>query len=254
MKDNLTLIEREASERFFFNEITSFQGFMKEITAVYESVCGEHGKQTFFEKVIPLLQELYSTNIRKMGLKALEIIDKGSSKKPSEIDKYFDGILLQKIREKNRILSFSEIEKTINSTILAEQNVFQKRFSCDYGIIGVVVIGSYANGNPNPESDLDLLYVMHKKNKCFVEDLHKIKYINNFNPQEDFKFESHFQSKLEKKLKKTIDFGVVLELDKKENFDIINKDSNNKPRNYKIISPYKWVHKTIEEYINSSGK
>ena len=93
-------LEQKLLRRLNKGKISSASQFQHEVLKVFEAICGSHGRKEFEESVIPGLIDLYGNDFKSAGFKALEIIDEGASKKPTEIGDYF-RMSVQKVERPN---------------------------------------------------------------------------------------------------------------------------------------------------------
>jgi len=246
-----TKTEEKAGERFSNGDINSEAEFGKVILEVYDDVLGVYGKNIFTSQVMPRLLRLYGNNFRKMGERALDLIDEGGSRKGSEIDKYFSSVLVKELESKGKMVSMFDLGMIINDTILECEEEFQLKYSSPYNVIGAVIYGSFVQGNQQPNSDLDILYLVRWKNPDGISNLDRLDYVDDFDPKEDFDFCEHFENKIRKRLKIKIDNfngSVVLE-DKDKLLDLLYGSSNIIGGRYQVASPFNWIHEKVAEYI-----
>ncbi len=158
-----TDLEYQAESAFMWMEARTEDDLNRIISEVFLEICGDYGRQEFFEIALPAVKQIYGTNYRKAGLRLLEIIDEGATKKPAEVGGYFKTAVSREeieYSQKPKEEIIQDIINKINAVIL------QKRTENgleDKGIVAVIIHGSFAKMNFSLRSDLDIVYVFESE-------------------------------------------------------------------------------------------
>jgi predicted nucleotidyltransferase len=238
-------IEDSAEEFFLSKPRFTEQETDEYIKKVFAEVCGDHGRQEFFEITVPLIKRIYGNNFSKVGMRLLDIIDEGASLRPDKVGNFFrNPVSTEELefskRPKEEIVG--EITDAIEKLILEKSKEFGKNYE---GVIAVVIYGSYANNNFSLGSDLDVVYITKSKEEgVFLKK--EERYV-------------HYLEDFSKGMKKAVkpetghDFVIFSIDDEKEFKENLGKDAN-LSTNFIVISPFPETKKKVEETIKSVNK
>lgn len=232
-------IENEADDDFGGMKVDSVEELEKRIEIIFSEICGENGKKEFFQYVFPAIMQIYKDNYRKAGLRFLEIIDKGADKRPSEIGEYFKTYISEtelEYSKKDKAEIVEELKNTIEALILEEQ----KKYGGEYrGVVAVLIYGSYAKGNFNLNSDIDLRYFTKNEKGEYIEDEERYSH-----------YGEEFQEKLEGIIKPPMDPDAESEgIPIKKIKEKLSDDIELFRGGYVIVSPHSEIKKEIENTL-----
>lgn len=145
------------------------------VDEVYRDICGAVGIDTFKSCVMPQVYKFFRDSCRKAIATAIGVVFIASSKRPKEIDGFLRGYTLP-MEFYDEEVKKKKLEEVIGKfkTILA---------MCPK-IRGVVIFGSYAQGNFHSQSDIDLVLL----------------------PREEGEVEHLFYSFLQREFSQSVDF------------------------------------------------
>lgn len=174
--------EDEARDLFKEMDVGSEAELEQEIRKVFSEVCGEHGREEFFQYTFSAIKKVYGTNYRKAGRRLLDIIDRGAERKPEEIGQFFKNAVAKTeldFSQKNKDEILADMVQKINNLILEKKRVYGDGYK---GVIGAIIVGSYAKKNFTRNSDLDIIYLTESKeeSKYFPEREQYVTYDEDF--------------------------------------------------------------------------
>ncbi len=151
-------IEDWAELQFTENLVQTEGELTSLVKEVFESTCGNFGKEVFLKEVLPKILRIYDRNYRKAGLRLLKIINEAGYYREKYINVYFRSVVsraeIQFIEQREEIRDI--IIESIKEIILNKEIEMGER--C--GVIGVLIFGSFAEGGFNLMSDLDVRYAI----------------------------------------------------------------------------------------------
>jgi len=224
--------EQRAEELFSSQKINTSADFEREVLAVFNEVCGNIGQSEFVEYVLPRLSQVYGSNYRKAGARALELIDKGADLPASKIADYFKNALsIELSKAKKQPLTLSKIETTLNALLRELETESKREYHDSYNVCGAIAYGSFVKGEAHPESDLDVILLTRNGKEDLCED---------------------FQRKAEAKLRLQLDvFDVPVRYDDRE--ELTREVFGDTPvqGNYRVISPFRNIRDTVNSILES---
>lgn len=238
-------VEENADKAFGSMRVKTEQDLDKIIAKVFEEICGDYGKEEFFGVVVPALKRIYGTNYRSAGLRLLEIINDGASRKREEIRQYFNTVVSQEeldYAEKPKEETLESISKTINGLILEKKKKYGEKYK---GIVAAVIYGSFAKKNFSTRSDLDVLYVAESDEEGeYIEDDEKwVHYAEDFDISLGRKIEPRID-----------DFYGVVSLNNQPQFEELAGKHSLLGGEYIIVSPYPEIKEKIASFLKGKSK
>lgn len=236
-------IEEDATRSFADAKIDSEEDFVFEIARVFHRICGEHGRSEFFSVTLPAIKQVYGTNFRKAGLRLLDIIDKGASRKPSQIGDYFKhAVSSQELQfsQKPREQILSEIVDVLNRLILDKKKEYGDAYK---GVIAAIIYGSYARKNFSLNSDLDIAYIRESvETSLYVPGEKYVDYIDDF------------ENSLGRKIRPATDniLGSVCIADEKR-IEALTGPNTLIKDTFIVVSPYLDIKEKIESLLIKPG-
>lgn len=236
-------IENKADDDFGGMKIDSAEELEKRIEIIFSEICGEKGRKEFFQYVFPAIMQIYKDNYRKAGLRLLNIIDEGADKKPAEIGEYFKTVFSEaeieySTKDKKEIVR--ELVETIETLILEEKEKYRGEYK---GVVAVLIYGSYAKGNFNLNSDIDIRFFTDEEEGEYFEEEEKY-----------YHFGKEFQEKLEAIIRPPMDpdtesEGIPIKKIKEKLLDYMELFRGG----FIVVSPYSEIKQEIEKKLKEMG-
>lgn len=156
---------KRSYERFANGLITRRDDFKQELLRVFEEACGRYGREEFEKHVLFSILEVYGGNISQAGVRAVLIIEEGASRPKLEIGNYFKKVLSREMRELNKgLIELPAVIETIDNLLRTFDEKALGKDDNHFNVCGAIIVGSYARGDIDLHSDLELIVLLRDPN------------------------------------------------------------------------------------------